>query len=143
MDLDAMKLPELKALAKELGIKGYSTMRKPQLHAEISAHYEDEREALDAEVEAYADSLSEAVQPSYVESVQAAITAADEARSNKGRHAGLNAKVTGKLLPESKARNYRLQRGSESAKLTARQARRVRKTENRKRGHNVCSGFSS
>lgn len=141
MDLDSMKLPELKALAKELGIRGYSTMRKPELRAEVSAFYEDEREALFAETEAYADSLSEPV--SYVESIKAAIVAADEARSNRGRHAGLNAKVTGKLLPESKARNYRLQRGSESAKLTARQARRIRKTENRKRGHNVCSGFSS
>ena len=36
-DLESMKLPELKELAKQMGLRGTSTMRKPELLATLQA----------------------------------------------------------------------------------------------------------
>lgn len=125
MNYSEMNLPQLKAAAKEKGLKGYSTMKKADLVAALS-----ESEPV---VEAPA---------SLVELIKARIREAAEARSNAGRSAGSEATVTAKVQPGVKAAKYRLQRGSSTAKLTARQARRVRKTELASgQRRNVCTGF--
>lgn len=104
-----MLLPELKTEAKARKIKGFSTMKKAELIAALEA----------------------ATKPaeSFIDGLKATLANDSEARSNKGRKAGNAAPVTRKLHPETKATQYRLQRGSQSARLTKRQSKRVRKAE--------------
>lgn len=104
-----MKLPELKAAAKARKIKGFSTMKKAEL------------------VQALTDAQPKP--ESFIDSIKAAFANAREHRKNAGRKAGGDGVLTLKTLPAEKIMNYRLQRGSVTAKLTAKQARRVRKSE--------------
>lgn len=113
VDFSGMMVPELKDKAKSLGIKGYSTMKRADLLAALDAHTKAAEN-----------------QPSFIDTLKASFAVNREVRSAKGRKAGKNADVTAPKSPASKALAYKLQRGSESAKMTARQARRVRKTEN-------------
>jgi hypothetical protein len=123
LSLDALKLK-----AQDLKIKGRSKMNKAELLAAVNAA--TETPAKPAE--------------SFIDGIKAAFANEREARSNKGREAGKGGTVTLKTRPEDKALAYRLQRGSQSAKLTGKQSKRVRKTEaklmNRSR-QNVCSGM--
>lgn len=105
-----MKLPELKALAKKLEVKGFSTMKKADLVAAIEVVSKPKRESM-------------------VDAIKAALRNAREDRSNKGRSAAKYATSPEPKLWQLKDLSFRLQRGSEHAKLTARQARRVRKTQ--------------
>lgn len=107
-----MKLPELKSLAKKLKIKGFSTMKKADL---VTAIEQNDKAKNKPE--------------SFIDSIKAAFANAREHRKNAGRKAGSEAVLTLKTLPAEKIMNYRLQRGSVTAKLTAKQARRVRKSE--------------
>lgn len=111
VDFDKMLLPDLKAEAKARKIKGFSAMKKAELVAALKADSEPEPAM------------------SVVEAIVTGIRNDREARSNKGRYAGSQGKRTRKTLPEDKEYAYRLQRGSDSAKLTPKQAKRVRKTE--------------
>lgn len=106
-----MKLAELKSLAKEKHIKGFSTMKKADLIAALE------------------DLKAPAQTVSFIEGIKAAIQHAREVRSSKGRKAAANADVTPKMTSLAKISVYRLQRGSETARMTAKQRRRVRKTE--------------
>jgi Rho termination factor-like protein len=114
VDFTKMNLPELKAEAKARKIKGFSTMKKADL---VAALVDSEPKPVKAE--------------SMVDAIKAAIRNAKDARSNKGRTAGSEAVKTGKVGPVAKAQAFRLQRGSITAKMTAKQARRVRKTESK------------
>lgn len=117
MNYEDMKLPELKAEAKTRKIKGYSTMKKAEL---VFALIESD--------------VKPAPKESMIDAIKAAIRTAREARSSKGRKAGYMSDLTPKMDARKKEFNYRLQRGSATARLTAKQARRVRKTENWERG---------
>lgn len=120
-----MKLPELKAEARAKGIKGFSTMKKAALIDYLELMEKPKRKpAKVAPVE------------SAVLAIKAALRIAREDRSSKGRKAGMMATKTSMMMPDAKADNYALQRGSMSAKLTSAQARRVRKAE-RKQGSNI------
>jgi hypothetical protein len=126
-DYSKLTVPALKLKASDLKIAGYSTMRKAEL-----------LEAITAKLKA------DEPKPSFVEGIVAGIRNAKDARKLKGQYAGQQGKLTRKTLPEDKEHAFRLQRGSESATLTAKQSRRVRKTEaklyNMPRG-SVCIGM--
>lgn len=115
-DYAKMTLPELKAEAKGK-IKGFSTMKKADLVSALSE--------LNKPTEA---------QPSFVEAIVANIRNTREARSNKGRAASKYSDSPSKNLPEDKATAYKMQRGSSTAKLTAKQVRRIRKATNQLAG---------
>jgi hypothetical protein len=118
MDYSKMLLPELKTLAKELGVKGFSTMKKAALVDYLSLMEKPEPKPKKvAPVE------------SMVDAIKAALRNAREDRSNKGRNAAKYAVSTEPKLWQLKDLSFRLQRGSEHAKLTAKQARRVRGTQ--------------
>lgn len=108
-DYAKMNLTELKSAAKDAGLKGYSKMNKADLV-----------EALDKTVEP--------AKMSVVEGIQAAIRNAKDAKRMSGMAAGLRAKKTEKQTIADKVAAYREQRNG--GKLTARQARRVRKATN-------------
>jgi len=126
-DYARLSLDALKLKAADLKIKGRSKMNKAELIAAI-----------------------EATQPLKAESVVDAIVAGirndREARSNKGRSAGNASPKTKKMHPDTKAVQYRLSRGSMTAKLTPKQSKRVRKAEakfyNAQR-YNVCTGMGA
>jgi Rho termination factor-like protein len=115
MNYNEMKLPALKSLAKERKVKNFSTMRKPELVEALTVQDVPEVKAPE----------------SVVDAIKAAIRNAKEERSNKGRAAGNAAPKTIPTDPDSKAMHFALQRGSGTAKLTAKQERRVRKTRKR------------
>lgn len=119
MNYDAMKLPDLKALAKERKIKGYSHLNKADLVQMLQAN----------------DSPTLGTAPkreSFIDGIKAAYANMREARSNRGRRAGQDAKISARMSAERKTQNYLNQRSGVSPcmTLTARQARRVRKAEN-------------
>ena len=126
-DYSKLTVPALKLKASELKIVGASTMRKAELVAAIEAKLK-----------------ADAPKPSFVEGIVAGIRNARDARKLKGQYAGQQGKLTRKTRPEDKEYAYRLQRGSETATLTDKQARRVRKAEaklyNMPRG-SVCAGM--
>jgi len=141
-----MNLPELKAEAKSRKIKGFSTMKKADLVAALAVN-ENLKSALDNSDKGNVESLGDFTEyaddkPSLVEAIQASIRNAREARRMKGMEAGLKANVTAKVHPDSKVATFRSQRNG--GKLTAKQARRVRKTRNRMlAGKNVCTGMGA
>jgi hypothetical protein len=109
LNLSTATVPELKAAAKSAGIKGYSTMKKADLLEALTP-------------------VEKAKPESFIDGIKAAMRNARESRSNKGREASRNSSVTLKTPSVNKALAFRLQRGSQSARLTPAQARRVRKT---------------
>jgi len=139
-----MNLPELKAEAKSRKIKGFSTMKKADLVTALSVN-ENLKSALDNSDKGNVVSLgdfTEDAKPSFVEAIQASIRNAKEARRMKGMEAGRKANVTAKVHPDSKVATFRAQRNG--GKLTAKQERRVRKTQNRMlAGKNVCTGMGA
>ena len=126
-DYSKLTVPALKLKASELKIVGASTMRKAELVTAIEAKLK-----------------ADAPKPSFVEGIVAGIRNAKDARKLKGQYAGQQGKLTRKTRPEDKEYSYRLQRGSETATLTGKQSRRVRKTEaklyNLRRGTLECFG---
>jgi hypothetical protein len=126
-DYSKLTVPALKLKASDLKIAGYSTMRKAELLEAITAKLK-----------------SDEPKPSFVEGIVAGIRNAKDARKLKGQYAGQQGTRTRKTLPEDKEYAFRLQRGSETAKLTGKQSRRVRKTEaklyNLRRGSLQCFG---
>lgn len=126
VDYSKMSLEMLKVKAQELSIKGRSKMNKAEL---VEAITEKMAPELADEAEAgYAPSKLVPKQ-SMVEMIKSRIREAKEWRSNSGREAARYADATPKKSWQIKDLNYRLQRGSETARLTPRQARRVRKAE--------------
>lgn len=111
VDFTDMKLPELKAEAKARKIKGFSTMKKAEL------------------VQVLTDSEPKATKESFIDGIKAAFANMRQDRTNKGRKAGSEGKVTTPQLWQMKDLAYRLQRGSETARLTPAQLRRLRKAE--------------
>jgi Rho termination factor-like protein len=128
-DYSKLTVPALKLKASELKIVGASTMRKAELVSAIETKLK-----------------ADAPKPSFVEGIVAGIRNAKDARKLKGQYAGQQGKRTRKTRPEDKEYAFRLQRGSETAKLTSKQARRVRKTEaklyNMPRS-SMCTGFGA
>lgn len=121
MNFSDMKLPELKATAKEYGIKGYSTMRKPELLQALTDHAAAEQAAKAAEINS---------QPvSGLAGMLATMKSFADAKSRKGRSAGQRAKIVAPMSQSDREQIYRLQRGSDTATLTARQQRRLRKAK--------------
>jgi hypothetical protein len=125
VNFDKMLLPELKAEAKSRKVKGFSTMKKAEL---VSALKATEAQVKPAE--------------SFIDGLKAAFAVEREARSNKGREAGKGGTVTLKTRPEDKVLAYRLQRGSQTAKLSAKQSKRVRKAEAKLYDRKRVDGFS-
>jgi len=107
MNYNEMKLPELKAVAKDRKIKGYSSLNKAQLIEALSA---DDKPA---KVE------------SVVEAIKAAIRNAKDARRMRGVAASQNSKVPFKQTLERKAEIYAADRNG--GKMSARQRQRYRK----------------
>lgn len=113
MDFAKMNLTELKAEAKSRKIKGFSTMKKADLIAALELT--NQPEPVKSE--------------SMVDAIKGTIRNIKESRSNKGRKAGSNSIKIANKPWQTKDLSFRLQRGSETAKLTARQARRLRKDQ--------------
>lgn len=112
MNYAELSISELKKLASERKIPNRSTMKKAGLVAALEA-------------------LNRPEPVSFVEMIVGNIRNAREARSNAGRVAGSRAKVTTKMSVGRKTHNYLEQRSNVTIcnKLTARQERRIRKTE--------------
>jgi len=141
-----MLLSELKAEAKTRKIKGFSTMKKAELVAALEAN-DRIASGIDNSAKGNVKSLGDFTQyagDSFIDGLKATFANEREVRSNKGRYAGSQGKRTRKTLPEDKEYAFRLQRGSDSATLTPKQAKRVRKTEaklyNLRRGTIECFG---
>jgi Rho termination factor, N-terminal domain len=149
-DYSKLNLDALKMKAQDLKIKGRSKMNKSELIEAINSEIalsDKLKSALDNSAKGNVTSLGDfrqyAQEESFIEGIKASIRNAKEARSNKGRKASAESTKTAKVHPQTKALKFALQRGSESAKLTSKQARRVRKTENRMAGRNVCTGMGA
>lgn len=126
MSFDNMKLPELKAQAKAWGIKGYSTMRKPEILQALADH----EASLATEAEQGYNPAEVNSQPtSGVAGILASMKSFADAKSRKGRAAGQRAKIIAPMSRFDREQIYRLQRGSDTATLTARQQRRLRKAD--------------
>jgi hypothetical protein len=113
-DYAANKVDYLRSIAKDKGIKGYSTMKKADLVAAL--------EQLDKPAE---------VKVSFIDYIKSTFAEAREARSNKGREAAKFADVSTAKESSAKIHNYLEQRSNVTIcnKLTAKQARRVRKAQ--------------
>jgi hypothetical protein len=106
-----MNVTELKSTAKARGIRGYSTMKKADLVSALTN----------------ADKATKV--SSYVDAIVAAYRNMREERSNKGREAAKYAESPEAKPWQTKDLSYRLQRGSEHARLTGKQSKRLRKTQ--------------
>lgn len=146
-------VPELKAIAVELGITGLSRMRKAEIEQAIAAkraEIEQAKEALRGarEIRKNADRLGEVKTPesasNKINSADPSATLSDRAiKAQRAREAGSRGVSAAPLNNGSRELNYWNQfvgpQGREGFKRTPAQARRMRKKSNKAKGFNGCT----